>query len=181
MKNYQDCSTQGKRRSDLGTPFWIGKRKDQPTPAMVSEQVSEPIELGADPVGNRYMTLKRGQYRIQGRINVKQVPDPEKMLMRNVEVPLLIDNEYKRVAFHKIDIQPPKEVDGEMMASYTMVFTVVDNPIPLAPIIWGAASTISLVSGYFFVDKVESFTKTGTGSLVLIGLSAAALLLAWPK
>lgn len=170
------------KRKEQGAELPFFMQDDRPgwRAGRIPENVSDPVTISEDPETNKNILLSRGQYRARGRFQVSGRPDPEKMLQSNIELPIQYQGEYKRVVLHKIDIQPARHDPalGENFSDYTIVFTVVDNPLPLVPIVWGVAGVATLTSGYFFVDKVESFTETGTGSLLMLGLTAAALFLA---
>lgn len=112
------------------------------------------------------ITLKRGSHKIRGYLpNIKTAA-----LYENKQIALPIDGEFKRIFVHKLDVQPPEmnEEAGEMVSRFTADITILDNPLPLVPIFWGLAGIGTFGSGWFFVDKVESFTETGTGKVITI-------------
>jgi len=112
------------------------------------------------------VTLKRGSHKIRGFFpNIQTAA-----LYENKQIALPLDGEYKRVFVHKLDVQPPEysEEYGEMISRFTADITILDNPLPLIPIFWGIAGIGSFTAGWFFVDKVETFTSTGTGKVVTI-------------
>lgn len=110
--------------------------------------------------------LQRGQHKVSAVISYEGNAQTFDNVLKKIDV----DGEFKRVYFHKVDIRP---VDSQK-AMLTTVFHVLDNPLPLVPIVWGASIVAGATAGYFFVDKVESFSSTigGKISIVIAGIVA---------
>lgn len=116
------------------------------------------------------LALQRGQHKVRAIVpyggGAKSIEGVSKKIN--------IEDEFKRIYFHKIDLKPIEESEGK--AVLTLVFHVIDNPIPLVPIIWAGSIVASLGAGVFFVDKVESFTNS-FGGWLSIGLAGLTLFL----
>ena len=110
------------------------------------------------------LALTRGQHKIKALIPYEK---NNAVSIDNVLKKLDIEGEFKRVFFHKIDIRP---IEGEDKAVLTATFHVLDNPIPVIPIVWGASIVASATAGVFFIDKVESFSNS-FGGIVSIGIA----------
>lgn len=117
------------------------------------------------------MNLSRGSYIIRGYVENMEVAS----LIENEMRAIPVDGEFKRVFFHKIDVQPPEMKNGKIGSKFTQVITVIDNPIPLVPVVWAAAAVSSLTAGWFFVDKVETFTESSTGKFLSVAATVAGL------
>lgn len=140
--------------------------------------------LTTDPERGGDMQLERGQYRITAR-----VPWHSDVAIHDRELPVGIaaDGEFKRIYAYKLSAVPIDETapGGEPLAQITIVAHVVDNPIPIAPIIWGvvyrAAPWIAgSIGGWFVIDKVERFsTQSLTGALLTSAAAVGGLLLLW--
>lgn len=116
------------------------------------------------------LALPRGQHKIKALISYSG----EAKTFDNVEKKIDIQGEFKRIYFHKIDVRPVAE-DKAML---TLVFHILDNPIPIVPIVWAGSIVASAVAGYFFIDKVETFTNTigGKISIALAVVTGAYLI-----
>lgn len=104
------------------------------------------------------LQLARGQYRVQYTIPY----DGEPQRIRNTTKALDTGDEYKRVHFYKMDVHPLDEPDpetGEPVARVTAVFHVLDNVIPLAPLVWAGSAAIIGGTGWLFLDKVETVSE----------------------
>jgi len=115
--------------------------------------------------------LTRGSYVIRASMD-EQIDSP--VIITNKQKAAWVQDELKRIHFHKVSIVPTR-------TGSDMVITaeVIDNPIPLVPIIWGgAALTSTFLAGGFFVHKVESFTEGPSGLLLwaTVGLGLAGLM-----
>lgn len=120
------------------------------------------------------MGLKRGTYKVFSEIEFKgQRP----VFVQNQEKAIPVDGELKRVFFHKVEIKNIRPLDEfRNKADLITEFTIIDNIIPLAPVIWGASIIGSGVAGYFFVDKVQEFTETTTGSFITVAASVLGII-----
>ena len=115
--------------------------------------------------------LSRGSYKINAVIEYTGSP----VFITNEEKGLNVGEEIKRVFYHKIEIKNIRTEGGRRVADLITKFTVVDNPLPLVPIIWGASIVASGTAGWFFLDKAQEFTETTGGKLITVlaaGLSA---------
>lgn len=138
-------------------------------------KIQEPTGFTSVILDNPYAAsealLRRGGYVIRG---VMEAGSASGTFIQNRLITVPIDGEQKRVFLHKIDISEPEMIQGRKSSRLTLVVTVIDNPVPVVPIVYGVSAIGTLVAGWFFVDKVEQFTETGTGQVLSIG--AAALL-----
>lgn len=143
-----------------------------------TEQISDTELLASSHQQAKQLNLKRGQYRITGWVAANEYQSYEQF-KRDLTKLIPQGAEKKRVHFHKIDVGERQEIkkDGDdyLAHPYTLVFTVVDNPIPVVPIIWGASIIGSATAGWFFVDKVEAFTETSSGKLITVAASLATI------
>jgi hypothetical protein len=143
----------------------VGSRKTVPEPQ------GQQVTIAQDLTQAAKMQLMRGSYKISGFM--ENVGDSH--LIEDEVRAIPVGDEYKRVYFHKVDVQP-SEIRGEREGSrFTQVVTVLDNPLPLAPLVWAGSAVATLGSGWFFVDKVESFTETGTGQFLTIAAAVGGL------
>jgi len=146
--------------------------------ALPSEQITNTKILARGNKQAKQLNLKRGQYRVKGWVAANEYKSYSQF-KRDVMKLIPQGNEKKRVFFRKIDVGNRQEIkkDGQDYQAhpFTLVFTVIDNPIPLEPVIWGASIIGSATAGWFFVDKVETFTETGTGSFISIIAGLATL------
>jgi hypothetical protein len=119
------------------------------------------LAIGSD--ASSVVLLKRGSYRIQGEMENYDLAKLE--INKSIAIP--VDGEFKRIFIHKLDVQKPtKGADGSQKSRFTAVITVIDNPVPIIPIIYGVSIIGSLTAGWFFVDKVQKFGDTFTGRTI---------------
>ena len=131
--------------------------------------VLETLAEGEEAEGEN-IALLAGQYRITGYVDEVL----ERGQVTNVQKSVLWDGEYKRVHYHKVDIIPEPDNNRTRITS---VIEILDNPLPLVPIIWGLSAVATGVAGYFFVDKVQEFTTTGLNPLLLTLGTVATLIM----
>lgn len=146
------------------------RSKDKPTELYV-----EPKTI-ATKVNPNTTALKRGQYRLTLTTS-EDIPNAFQVLDKQVSVP--IENQLKRLQFHKIDYVPVK--GGTQI---TAIVSVMDNQFIIGGIVLGVATIGSLIAGSIFVDKVDEFSKDTTGKIVEIGgivLAALGLYLTFFK
>lgn len=132
-----------------------------------------------DPETAAELRLERGQYRVTALVPY----DAEQSIhVREVMKALELDGEFKRVYFYKVNLVPTgEEHEGQPLGRLTAVFHVIDNPIWLVPALYAATAAVSVVGGWFLVDKVETFSKTGIGTILTAAAAAGTLLLLWGR
>lgn len=116
------------------------------------------------PEKSASLLLESGQYRVKFRTSIDNPRDEKPFTLKNFDIDIPIENEFKRVEVFKLDSVP---IDNETR-EITVKFAVIDNPVWLAPILW----TLPAVGGWFVVDKVESFAEQNPISLGLVMLTA---------
>jgi hypothetical protein len=125
-------------------------------------------------------TLVKGSYKLTGRIaNAARVP----VLITNktITVPADSGRQLKRVYIHKLSIERAQVIDGAPGSGFEAIVTVLDNPLPVAAIVYGLSAVATLTAGWFFVDKVDRFTNTTSGSIITIAAAVAGLWLIFSK
>ncbi len=128
--------------------------------------------LLASPESARAAQLTRGLYRVEADLVNYQGGEHYE---EGREDRVLVDGEYKRVTYEKISVVPT----GEGRARVVVIVAVHDNPIWLAPLLWGAVVGVGAVGGYFLVDKVQEFTESPTGIIITVAASVLTIALAW--
>jgi len=121
-------------------------------------------------------SLARGQYKI--RFETTGALE-EAQTLRGETKSIKAGDEYKRVHFYKIDAVPKGETtgEGEPIIQVTAKVLVIDNPIPLVPIAWGAAGLVGLGGGgWLLFSSAESFVED-TQIPILTGSAAIVTLL----
>lgn len=104
------------------------------------------------------LNLSRGQYRASFTVPAETNPKSVEGRTERVRV----EGEMKRVHFYKVDAVPLDEEteEGKNLTKVTAVFRVIDNPLPLAPIAWGAAALVGVGGGsWLLFDSAESFVE----------------------
>lgn len=154
-----------------------GQPAAAPESLVPRESTIDPQLVTADPAAARDLPLRRGQYRITGKMAMK--PGFKPVFLQNITRAIRAgDNEAKRVHFYKIEFLPTGEIiDGAQVARFTVVAHIIDNPVWLVPLLWGAAGIGTALGGWMLVDKVESFTETGTGKVLSIAAAMVTILL----
>lgn len=115
------------------------------------------------------LDLTRGQYRVQVTVPYKGEADTIRNQMKRIKV----EDELKRIFFYKIDLVPQEKPDpetGEKVAKVTLVFRVLDNAIPLAPIAWGVTSLITGAGVWLNLDKVERVSANPLALLPILAV-----------
>lgn len=148
-------------------------RTDQPV-IMEPTGGLKTIVSGADAALSA--ALGRGAYIIRATV---QNNTGSPAFVENREYLIPVSGEQKRIFFHKVDISAPVEIEGEMVSQMVAVVTVIDNPLPLLPIVWAASIIGSLTAGWFFVDKVERFTTSAAGQVLTFAAVGIAALVAY--
>jgi len=129
------------------------------------------------------LNLTKGSYQIKGEIEANNA-EPITIFDRELIV-TGSDGTPKRIYIHRLHIAPAEivindEERGEISgAKFNMSFTVIDNPIPIAGIVYGLGAIGTLVSGYFFVDRVDKFTSSTTGGLITLALAGVSAYIAF--
>lgn len=132
------------------------------------ETVAAGDDISRDPESNSNMLLDSGQYRVKFKTDITEEKHLEAFTLKNFQVDVPYENEFKRVQIFKMDSVPLS--DSERLV--TVKFALVDNPVWLAPVLW----TLPAVGSWFVVDKVERFTEKSPISFGLIMLTAIGAL-----
>lgn len=128
---------------------------------------TETLATGADAAE---LDLVRGQYRTSFTV----AADADPATVENETRRLKIGEERKRVHFYKVDAIPTgeKSDEGEPLVKVTTVFRVIDNPLPLAPIAWGAAALVGAGGGsWILFSSAEGFVEEA-GPTILTAAAA---------
>jgi hypothetical protein len=143
-----------------------------PAPTVPAEETGPTETLAQSPEKARELNLSRGQYRTEFLVPAKTDPKTKTGETKRIEM----GGEYKRVHFYKVDVSPTGQTtdDGEKLARVTAVFRVIDNPLPLVPIAWGAAGLVGVGGGsWLLFSSAESFVEdtqwpilTGTAAIM---------------
>lgn len=120
------------------------------------------------------LSLTRGQY----RTSFKVAASSDAATVENETRRVLMDGERKRVHFYKVDAIPTGETtdEGEELVKVTAVFRVIDNPLPLAPVAWGAAALVGVGGGgWLLFSSAEEFVEESqwpllTGAAAIISI-----------
>lgn len=160
------CSNQQVNNSRSGVDIELNK---------ISEPAGLTYTILEDPYKISDAMLKRGAYIVRGFMDPK---NSDGSFQQNEIITVPIDGERKRVYIHKVDISAAEWIGEKKLSKFTIVITVIDNPVPIVPIVYGVSAMGTLVAGWFFVDKVEEFTETSTGSIITLGAAAALTLIA---
>lgn len=114
--------------------------------------------------------IKKGSYRITGRIenqSNKQVKIEDK------EIDVQQNGKTYKVKLSKFDVGVPYDSEegrvSDFEADVKLDQTPINSAVPVAPIIWGASTVAGLGAGYFFVDRLDKFASSATGTLLTIG------------
>lgn len=118
--------------------------------------------------------VTRGAYIVRFKVDN---PTGTRPLIQNKMDYVTFGGERKRVFFHKIDIGAPVSDESGTWSEGTAIFTVLDNPLPLLPIVWGGVVLAGMAGSWLFVDKLEKFTNTAGGQLFTIAAAALAVYL----
>jgi len=162
----------------LGLKEGEGEQAD-PLDTVPNEQTGATETLAQGEEANE-LALSRGQYRVS--FTVPGTPSAKTARTATGQTERVrVGDEMKRVHFYKVDAVPTEETsdDGEKLTRVTAVFHVVDNPLPLVPIAWGAAALVGVGGGGWllfssaeeFVQKTQWPILTGAAAIlsVLVG------------
>lgn len=138
-----------------------------------------PRSLRPSPNANNYR-LSRGQFRVTFRVNDPESDiEPEaraSRLMTDLQDKLTMavtpEGERKRIYIYSITQQRADPVNGEDALVITATFNVLDNPIWIVPALWAMTAVIGTVGSWFLIDKVESFSDTTVGTVVIFTVAA---------
>lgn len=136
-------------------------RGDPPAgvPDTVPDESTEETRTLAEGEAANELSLRRGQYRVT--FTVPAATDPATVEGRTERV--RVGDEYKRVHFYKVDVTPTGETTkgGQPLARVVAVLHVIDNPLPLVPIAWGAAALVGVGGGgWLLFDSAEKFVSS---------------------
>lgn len=125
--------------------------------------------------------LARGQYliRFQTTGDLAQAKSA-----RGETKALKVEGELKRVHFYKVDAVPTDEKteQGEQIIQVTAKFLVLDNPLPLAPIAWGAAAFVGAGGGgWLLFSSAESFVQDTQWPILTGAAAIVSILVAWDQ
>lgn len=150
---------------------WLSQQ--QRGSSVPAEDTGELLTVTEDPEKAQRLVLPRGQYRLSWRQPYDGPAQHLKDLTRAIEV----DREFKRVHIYKLDLVPTDQLhQGEKLAQVTAVVRVLDNPLPIVPVVWGLTIVGSALSGWFVLDKVEKVSGTAGGSALFIAAAVIGLL-----
>lgn len=121
--------------------------------------------------------LVRGMYRIQWTATLAAGAEARAESIRGAEITVPAGGEFKRVQVDKLDAVPT----GDGRVIYTAVVSVLDNPLPLVPIVWGLTALAGGVVSWLTLDKLQQFTESLPGSILTISAAALALWFAFKK
>lgn len=132
---------------------------ESPTVETIPDERTGDTEVVAQGEEAATLRLARGQYRATFIVpaSIKEAQSIKGQTKR-----LKIEDEMKRLHFYKVDAVPTgkKSDDGEPLVKVTAVFRVIDNPIPLVPIAWGAAGLLGVGGGgWLLFSSAESFVE----------------------
>ena len=127
------------------------------------------------------MTLQRGQYKVTATVPLRDASGDAETYVRDQMRAIPTQGEHKRVYVYRLSLVPTWQTtaDGTALGRLTAVFHVVDNPLPLVPIIWGFNIVAGSVGSWFVVDKLEGFTSSTGGSIVTTLAAIASVGFAW--
>lgn len=121
---------------------------------------------------NQAKRLSKGVYQIKAFVDAgNKDPVSKSDFIREFEV----DGEVKKVRFKRVSISAPENVDGKQLSKLNAVFSIDENPIPIAFLIWGAVGATGLTAGGYFVNQVNRFTESSFNQFLTIagiGLTA---------
>lgn len=148
----------------------------------VPREVTEGIRtITTDNERAKVLKLRRGQYRVEARVELE--PGAEDFSVYDREIPLAIplEDEYKFVYVYRISLKPieGETHEGRPVGKLVVVFHVIDNFVWLPAALYAATAGISVIGGWFLIDKVETFSKSGTGAIVTMAAALGTLLLIW--
>lgn len=149
------------------------------TPNSLPTEHTGATETLADGEKAKNLNLRRGQYRTQFTVP-KDVG--EARTIQGETRRLKIGSEMKRVHFYKVDAVPlsGETDDGESLSQITAVFRVIDNPIPLVPIAWGAAGLIGVGGGgWLLFSSAETFVEDSKLGIISTAAAIVSVLFAW--
>lgn len=109
--------------------------------------------------------LQKGVYKFV--LTVPYTGDPISVPAQTKKI--LHNSELKRVRFEKIDVVPVSENEARV----TFVAHIIDNPIWIPALIYGALGIAGLGGTWFVLDKLEALTAESLlplASLVLVGI-----------
>jgi len=90
--------------------------------------------------------------------------------------------EYKRVHFYKVDLLDEGKIsdDGNELRTVVAKFRVLDNPLPLVPIAWGAAALVGVGGGsWLLFSSAESFVEESQWPILTAAASILSILAAY--
>lgn len=148
------------------------------TPDSLPSEQTGATETLAEGEKAKDLNLRRGQYRAQFTIPA-DIGDATGI--QNETHRIKMSGEMKRVHFYKVDAvqQDEKNEDGQKLATVTAVFRVIDNPIPLVPIAWGAVGLIGAGGSWLLFDKAETFVEETSFPIITTAVSIVSVLFAW--
>jgi hypothetical protein len=127
-----------------------------------------------------------GAYEITGTI---QNRTGEAKRIEDVDVSVPIDGKEYPVQIVSFDVSEPYEYSGDYQSDYKLKAVIPDAPVnsdyplnsafPVGPVVWAGSAVASLGAGWLFVDKLQKFASSGTGTLITlagVGLAAYSVL-----
>lgn len=147
-----------------------------PLDTVPEESTGQTSTVSTDPKELRNTSLRRGQYRIVFTV----AAEGEAQRLEGKTKAIDTGDEYKRVHFYKVDAQPLDQTDGQgrPLTRITAVVHVLDNPLPLVPIAWGAAALVGVGGGsYLLFSSAESFVEESGSDVVFIAASIFSIML----
>lgn len=131
------------------------------------------------PDANSYRLLP-GQFRVTFRVNEPESDlEPEaraSALMTSLQDKLTMANTedgQKRIYIYNMTQQRTDPVNGEEALLISATFNVMDNnPVWIVPALWAVTAAIGTVGTWFIIDKVESFSGTTIGTVVILTVAA---------
>lgn len=116
--------------------------------------------------------LTKGVYEITGYVRAgNSEPVSKSDFVREFEV----QGENKKVRFKRVSISTPEMIQGEELSKLKMVFSIDQNPIPIALIIWGAVGATGLTTAGYFINSVNRFTESSFNQfLTIAGIAVTA-------
>lgn len=148
----------------------------------VEASKDNPAAVGFDPAGIAIPFLSKGEklaakkltsgtYEINAAVDAGNKQPISKDDFK-IEIP--VNGELKRVDVSRMQISAEKGEPGSKKSILKMTFKIVDNPIPIAFIIYGVLSTAGLSAGSYFVNSLNKFTGSLVGQVAALAAIAAA-------
>lgn len=124
--------------------------------------------------GSDYSTreLSEGMYKISGFVKAgNNKPITRDGFTREIRV----GDKLKKVQFQRVNVEAPRDVDGQQLSKFTAIVKVDENPLPIALIVYAGIGATGLLSGGYFINSVNRFTgSTFNQFLTVAGLAASA-------